>query len=110
MPRSGVLRGLWLDAVRRGHSQMAERLGLPALVWASALVCVAMALYLARDPGVYRDGLVSLVPPKVRQVARAIVEVHRGRLQPVGGEARGGQAKAGFSVELRSRDSWPKSH
>ena len=34
---------------------------------------IAMALYLARDPGVYRDGLVSLVPPKVRQVARAIL-------------------------------------
>ncbi|MBI4419760.1 MAG: AI-2E family transporter [Gemmatimonadetes bacterium] len=33
----------------------------------------AMALYLARDPGVYRDGLISLVPPKVRHVARAIM-------------------------------------
>ena len=34
---------------------------------------IAMALYLARDPGVYRDGLVSLVPPKVRPVARDIL-------------------------------------
>jgi predicted PurR-regulated permease PerM len=33
----------------------------------------AMALYLARDPAVYRDGMISLVPPKFRQVARAIV-------------------------------------
>jgi predicted PurR-regulated permease PerM len=32
-----------------------------------------MALYLARDPAVYRDGLISLVPPKVRPVARAIL-------------------------------------
>jgi len=32
-----------------------------------------MALYLARDPAVYRDGMISLVPPKFRQVARAIV-------------------------------------
>ena len=34
---------------------------------------VAMSLYLARDPAVYRDGLVSIVPPKVRPVARAIL-------------------------------------
>lgn len=38
-------------------------------------------------------------------LARAIVDVHRGRLQ--GSE---GRETAGFSVELRSRDSLPKSH
>lgn len=31
-PRSGVLRGLWRDAVQRGHARMAERLGLPPVV------------------------------------------------------------------------------
>jgi predicted PurR-regulated permease PerM len=34
---------------------------------------IAMALYLARDPAVYRDGMISLVPPKVRPVARAVL-------------------------------------
>jgi K+-sensing histidine kinase KdpD len=38
-------------------------------------------------------------------VARAIVEVHRGRLQ-----GSDGRETASFSVELRSRDSLPKSH
>lgn len=31
-PRSGVLRGLWRDAVQRGHARMAEQLGLPSFV------------------------------------------------------------------------------
>ena len=38
-------------------------------------------------------------------LARAIVDVHRGRLQ-----GSDGRETAGFSVELRSRDSLPKSH
>ena len=38
-------------------------------------------------------------------LARAIVDVHRGRLR--GSE---GRETAGFSLELRSRDSLPKSH
>jgi K+-sensing histidine kinase KdpD len=38
-------------------------------------------------------------------LARAIVDVHRGRLQ-----GSDGRDTAGFSVELRSRDSLPKSH
>jgi hypothetical protein len=38
-------------------------------------------------------------------LARAIVDVHRGRLS--GSE---GRDTAGFTVELRSRDSLPKSH
>jgi K+-sensing histidine kinase KdpD len=38
-------------------------------------------------------------------LSRAIVDVHRGRLQ-----GSDGRETAGFSVELRSRDSLPKSH
>jgi predicted PurR-regulated permease PerM len=34
---------------------------------------LAMAIYLARHPGVYVDGLVALVPPKRRRVAREIL-------------------------------------
>jgi CheY-like chemotaxis protein len=51
-------------------------------------------------------------------LARAIVEVHRGRLQVLGDAAASGGVMApamaamtaGFSIELRSREGWPKSH
>jgi len=32
---------------------------------------IAMAIYLSREPAVYREGLISLVPPRYRHIARA---------------------------------------
>jgi predicted PurR-regulated permease PerM len=34
---------------------------------------LAMAIYLARSPAMYREGVLSLVPPKYRQLARTVV-------------------------------------
>lgn len=34
---------------------------------------MAMAIYLARNPAEYRDGLISLTPPRLRHIARTVV-------------------------------------
>jgi predicted PurR-regulated permease PerM len=59
---AGYLRGAALPYLKRGVELIIE--GVSVLV---------MALYLARHPRIYTDGLVALVPPPRRPLARAIL-------------------------------------
>jgi predicted PurR-regulated permease PerM len=58
----GVLRGALVPYLKGGVELIIE--GVSVFV---------MALYLARNPGVYLDGLVALVPPSHRRLARLIL-------------------------------------
>lgn len=58
----GVLRGALVPYLKGGIELLIE--GVSVFV---------MAVYLARHPGVYLDGLVALVPPSQRRLARAIL-------------------------------------
>jgi predicted PurR-regulated permease PerM len=56
------LRGAALPYLRRGVELIIEGVSV-----------IVMALYMARHPGIYTDGLVALVPPARRPLARAIL-------------------------------------
>ncbi|MEO7138327.1 MAG: AI-2E family transporter [Gemmatimonadales bacterium] len=58
----GVLRGALVPYLKGGIELLIE--GVSVFV---------MALYLARNPGIYLDGLVALVPPSQRRLARLIL-------------------------------------
>jgi predicted PurR-regulated permease PerM len=58
----GVLRGALVPYLKGGLELLIE--GVSVLV---------MAVYLARHPGIYLDGLVALVPPSQRRLARLIL-------------------------------------
>jgi predicted PurR-regulated permease PerM len=58
----GVLRGALLPYLKGGVEFIIE--GVSVFV---------MALYLARNPGIYLEGVVALVPPSHRRLARAIL-------------------------------------
>jgi len=58
----GVLRGALVPYLKGGVELIVE--GVSVFV---------MALYLARNPGIYLDGLVALVPPSQRRLARLIL-------------------------------------
>jgi predicted PurR-regulated permease PerM len=58
----GVLRGALVPYLKGGVEFIIE--GVSVFV---------MALYLARNPGIYLDGVVALVPPSHRRLARAIL-------------------------------------
>ncbi|MBI4501620.1 MAG: AI-2E family transporter [Gemmatimonadetes bacterium] len=69
----GLVEGLIDNAGRFIRDSMLPYLRAGGTIVLEIIAVIAMALYLARDPGVYRDGLIALVPPKVRPVARAIL-------------------------------------
>ncbi len=54
------VRGSLLPYIRAGGTLAVE-----------AVSVLAMAIYLSREPAVYREGLISLVPPRYRHIARA---------------------------------------
>lgn len=69
----GLVEGTIDSAGRFIRESMLPYLRAGGTIILETISIFAMALYLARDPAVYRDGMISLVPPKFRQVARAIV-------------------------------------
>jgi len=73
-PQSGLVSGLINDATDfvRGSFLPYLRAGGKLLIEAASVV--VMALYLARQPGLYRDGIVHLVAPQYRPVAERILD------------------------------------
>src|SRR5207302_8522319 len=73
-PQSGLVAGLITDATDfvRGSFLPYLRAGGKLLIEAASVV--VMALYLARQPGLYRDGIVQLVAPQHRPVAARILD------------------------------------
>jgi predicted PurR-regulated permease PerM len=69
----GFVEGTLDSAGRFLRESMVPYLRAGGTIIIGMISVVAMSLYLAREPAVYRDGLVSLVPPKFRTVARAIL-------------------------------------
>jgi predicted PurR-regulated permease PerM len=69
----GLVEGTIDSAGRFLRESMLPYLRAGGTIIIEFISVIAMSLYLARDPAVYRDGLISLVPPKVRPVARAIL-------------------------------------
>jgi predicted PurR-regulated permease PerM len=57
---SAFVRGSLLPYIRAGGTLAVETVSV-----------LAMAIYLSREPGVYREGLIAIVPPQYRHIARA---------------------------------------
>lgn len=73
----GTESGGFVEAMIDDASQFVRGSMLPYLtaggkVAVELVSVLAMAVYLARNPGVYREGVISLVPPRHRQLARTI--------------------------------------
>lgn len=73
-PNSGLVADLILDAVNFLRGSLVPYLRAGGTAFIEAASVMVMALYLARGPGVYRDGLVSLVAPPHRGTARRILD------------------------------------
>jgi predicted PurR-regulated permease PerM len=73
-PQSGLVAGLINDATDfvRGSFLPYLRAGGQLLIEAASVV--VMALYLARNPSLYRDGIVHLIAPRYRPVAGRILD------------------------------------
>ena len=73
-PQSGLVAGLINDATDfvRGSFLPYLRAGGQLLIEAASVV--VMALYLARHPSLYRDGIVHLIAPRYRRVAGRILD------------------------------------
>ena len=69
----GLVEGLIDNSGRFVRDSMVPYLRAGGTVVFEIIAVVAMALYLAVDPVIYRDGMIALVPPKVRRVARSIL-------------------------------------
>jgi predicted PurR-regulated permease PerM len=69
----GLVEGTIDNASRFVRESMLPYLRAGGTIIIETIAVFAMALYLARDPSVYRDGFIALVPPKFRPVARAIL-------------------------------------
>jgi predicted PurR-regulated permease PerM len=67
----GFVESLIRDAVHFARGSLLPYLRAGGALAVEALSVVAMALYLARDPAPYREGLIALVPPQHRHLARA---------------------------------------
>lgn len=72
-PQAGLVAGLIDDATAFLRSSLVPYLRAGGTLFIDGASVVVMALYLARAPGVYRDGLVSLVPPRYRDLGDRIV-------------------------------------
>lgn len=67
-----------VESALSDFSQFLRESVVPYLTASGAIVIegisvIAMALYLARDPRLYRDGVVSLFPPRARHIARTVL-------------------------------------
>jgi predicted PurR-regulated permease PerM len=73
-PQSGLVTKLITDATDYLSSSLVPYLRAGGKLFIEGASVVVMALYLARQPGLYRDGIVSLVAPQHRDVARRILQ------------------------------------
>jgi len=73
-PQSGLVAKLITDATDYLSSSLVPYLRAGGKLFIEGASVVVMALYLARQPGLYRDGIVSLVAPARRAVARRILQ------------------------------------
>lgn len=73
-PQSGLVAKLITDATDYLSSSLVPYLRAGGKLFIEGASVVVMALYLARQPGLYRDGIVSLVDPKHRDVATRILQ------------------------------------
>ncbi|HXF96789.1 MAG TPA: AI-2E family transporter, partial [Gemmatimonadales bacterium] len=72
-PQSGLVAGLISDAAGflRGSLLPYARAGGKLFIEAASVI--VMALYLARQPTLYRDGVLGLVPPRYRDLAARVL-------------------------------------
>ena len=68
-PSSGVVSGLVTDVVGFLSGSMLSYVRGGGKLFIEGASVVVMALYLARQPGMYRDGLISLFAPRHRTIA-----------------------------------------
>lgn len=67
----GLVESLLRDGARFVRGSLLPYLRAGGALAVEAFSVVAMAIYLARDPAPYREGLIALVPPRHRHLARA---------------------------------------
>ncbi len=72
--KSGLVARLIQDAADFLRGSLVPYLRAGGALFVASASVVVMALYLARHPALYRDGIVSLVAPKHRGVATRILE------------------------------------
>jgi predicted PurR-regulated permease PerM len=68
-PSSGFVSGLVTDVVGFLSGSILGYVRGGGMLFIEGASVVVMALYLARQPGMYRDGLISLFPPRDRPIA-----------------------------------------
>ena len=73
-PQSGLVAGLIIDATAFLLSSLLRYVTGGGKVFIESATVVVMALYLARQPRLYSDGILSLVTPKYRPVAARILD------------------------------------
>lgn len=73
-PSSGFVSGLVSDAVGFLSGSILGYVRGGGMVFIEGASVVVMALYLARQPGLYRDGLISLFAPRHRAIATRVFD------------------------------------
>ncbi len=73
-PSSGAIPGLVTDAVGFLSGSILGYVRGGGVLFIEGASVVVMALYLARQPGLYRDGLISLFTPRHRPIARRVFD------------------------------------
>ncbi|HEY6091963.1 MAG TPA: AI-2E family transporter [Gemmatimonadales bacterium] len=73
-PSSGVLSGLVTDAIGFLSGSILGYVRGGGKIFIEGASVLVMALYLARQPALYRDGLISLFSPHHRQIARNVFD------------------------------------
>lgn len=68
-PQSGVVSSMINDATDFLRGSILPYITAGGKLFIEGASVVVMALYLARQPAVYRDGIVSIVPPRYRDLA-----------------------------------------
>lgn len=73
-PQSGVLSGLVTDAIGFLSGSILGYVRGGGTLFIEGASVLVMALYLARQPAMYRDGLISLFAPRHRPIASAVFD------------------------------------
>lgn len=69
----GLVESLIRDATNFVRGSLVPYLRAGGALAVETVSVLAMAIYLSREPAVYREGLIALVPPRYRHIARATV-------------------------------------
>ena len=72
-PQSGLVAGLVNDASNFLRGSLLPYVTAGGKIFVEAASVLVMALYLARSPTMYRDGILSLVPPAQRSVTSRVL-------------------------------------